>query len=179
MRQFTAKDPHCVKCKEMKCGACGNISPASSFTERNRVSHNDDGTTLVCATCIGLGCTPRCPTKVECAECKQELGIQRFLLVDWNNYNKLLDNGKRHTSCITCTSCQAKWKARLQDLNTCISRSGIRCTCKKPVHQEVCRIFNPSGAPEKPWQAHGVTAEDIKFLNKQKPSWWLKCLGKN
>ena len=178
LRHFTGNAPHCTTCKETKCGVCGIIYPASSFTQTNRDSHEKHETTLVCATCIGHGCTPRCTRKVRCAECKTELGITMFYPTEWNNYHKLKDTGKQNTSTITCKGCQDTWKARLKDLKTRITKSSVRCTCRKPIHQETCRLFNPYNKPQNPWRGQGVTAEDIAFLDKQRPNWWLKCLGK-
>ena len=143
------------------------------------------GQRSVCASCAGVGLSPRDAQRYPCSQCGNAYGHMKFNKVALADFKRPGRDAK--LSCEQCklaaTDRAVAAKVRQTRLLSILKRKeAYRCTCKPiprgqrayhalylQVHTESCRL-HPNKMGEKVWDGknEGITLDDLRFLCERK-----------
>ena len=90
---------------------------------------------------------------------------------------------KQHpNNALVCKTCETERTERLTKLKAYVSRSKRICHCKTVrapgFHVDSCLTSDKERANRWPGSDKGITLDDFRFLERYKPNFWMKALGK-
>ena len=167
---FTFGSTICKGCDTITCSAC------EKQIEQYLCKTIRYDAIVLCASCEDRGCTRRHLQLYTCDECSQQFGVQHY-------DQKQLDNKKqKQFNALVCKTCVTERTKRLTKLKVCVSHSKRICRCntvRAPGHHvESCLTSEQKRSHRWPGSDTGVTLRDFRFLQRYKPNWWMKALGK-
>ena len=168
---FTLGSIYCKRCDTIACSAC------KKQVQRHLCRTTRDKSVVLCVSCADRGCTLRDPQFYRCDECYKQFGVQHYVQKQIDNMKHLL---KQKT--LICKTCAPLRPQRLAKLKRYVSRSRRICHCSKVcapgLHVESCLTSDKESTGRWPGSDEGITLDDFRYLQRCRPGWWMKALGK-
>ncbi len=182
---FQGDERTCRTCKShsksYKCSVCNEQKLPAELDRGQLDNHIKYRRELVCLGCADRGYTMRDMQGYRCSVCCNTYG--RKLYQD-SDIRHLTETSKAK---LKCASCKQDRENRIKHLRRKVTAdSSTKCTCQGKrdspafgTHRDKCPL-KWWGAEAQTWpgKREGVTEEDRAYLDIQRPTWWLRRLGK-